>query len=84
MPTMKGGGEMGEEWLTVASAAWVLATWVLYPICSRLTASPVSGRRTCLPSKTTSVGSQPSMPAAMAQIWVFSSAQARSTAFPVM
>ena len=84
MPTIYGGGETGEECIAVASAAVVLNTCDLYATSSRETACSLPALRTRPPSNTTSSAPQPIMPAAISQMRVLSSAQAFSTALPVI
>ena len=83
MPTMKGGGDTGEECIAVASANWQLLHWLFSAMAGRETVSPVLSRTTQPPSKVSSSAAHPRTSAAMAHNRSFSCAHAFSTAMPV-
>ena len=83
MPTIKGGGEMGEEWETVVWTAVPFPHMDLVAISKRDTWADPSNRRTAFLAYSTSSLGQSSSSAPMAQSRSFNSAQAFSTAFPV-
>ena len=83
MPTMRGGGDVGEEWVTVTCTGSRFPHMDLVAISLRSTSLVPSALRTRSAANSTSSFPHSSMPAAMAQMWSFSSAAAFSTAFPV-
>ena len=62
-PTMNGGGEISELWVTTASSAVLLPHWEAAAICASVARCVPSSLVTASPAKTTARSSRPSSPA---------------------